>query len=212
MSRLFRARYSFCLTALAIVTGCSAAGSQSDPVPDTYSYPQSAVQRLSAASIVHGGSFIRRLDRITTCPDERVYVSNYGHDDIEVYPKDWRSSPAPCATIVQDTLGPSGLSTDAQGTLYVSNYCCRAISEFPKNARSASRMLHTLGAPQYAYFGRDGTVYSSEPSANRVEEFAVGSTSVTRTIAISNSWGIATDRQTICTSFPTISRRTSATW
>jgi hypothetical protein len=171
-------------SAFLLLAGCSGNGSQPIAPPGS---PAGSAAALHTASVAVAGK------AITSCPDERVYVSNYYYSDIEIYPKNWITSPKPCATIVQDTLGPSGISVDKDGNLYVSNFCCHAISVFPRNARSPSRTLVTAGAPQYAFVGSDGTVYSSESFSNQVEEFAPGAKTATQTISINNPWGVATD-------------------
>jgi hypothetical protein len=186
LNAALRASFAFLLLA-----GCSGNGSQSS-VPGPPTQPLAVEQKAPVSAASRTSNVTIASSRITTCPYDRVYVSNYLLGDIEIYPKDWSTSPIPCATLTHDTLGPSALSVGADGSLYVTNYCCNQISVFPRDEQYPSRRIATAGPPNYAYVGADGTVYSSEIT-NQVEEFAPGATSATRTLSVAGSQGVATD-------------------
>ncbi len=165
------ARHACGLAAALLVVGCAAGGSQVSSPPRTA--PQATFRSTAA---------IAPAARITTCPDDRVYVADADLGEVRIYPKDWAGSPAPCATLVADTIGAAGLSVDKNETLYVANSCCNAIDEFPKNASQASLRILTAETPSYAAAGPDGTLYVCESS--QIEEFARGKTTATRTIPL----------------------------
>ncbi len=163
-----------------LFSGCGGNGSP-QPLPGSAVISQADRGRSLAIGLSHA------------CPDERLYVADFRNSDIEIYSADDGKPTTPCARITRGILGPSGISVDRNGTLYVSDYQFNYITEYKKDTFAPSLTLTTGGQPQYAKIGEDGTLYVSESYSNQVEEFAPGATSPTRTLSVTSPWGVITD-------------------
>ncbi len=182
------------LSGAALVTaGCSTSGSGTTPAGAFGGAAQKQPTWPHSASPLRHHRAVSNVDLARACPAERLYIADYYNSDIAVFPL-WKPPRAtPCGYITRRVLGPSGISVGRDGSLYVSDFSFDAITVYRKNATSASRIIFTAGAPQFAYVGADGTIYSPESYSNQIEEFAPGSNKPVRTISITYPWGVATD-------------------
>lgn len=129
------------------------------------------------------------------CPQAKIYVADYGKNDVEIYPQGV-TNPAPCAKITSGVSSPEAVYVDAKGEVYVSNYLTSNITEYLRGQKTPIITITTRAAGYDLFVGRDRTLYVAEPTANTVDEFAAGAIVPTLTLSINGGpHGVATDNR-----------------
>jgi hypothetical protein len=126
-----------------------------------------------------------------------VFVADQFNSRVTIFPQRG-TNPAPIGEITDAVDQPNGVFVDRAGTLYVCNDGNHTVTEYPKGQTAHSKTLTGATAPNFVVVGHDGTVYVSGfyiSSSGQVLEYAGGSTTPTKTIAVPKSpAGIALDQ------------------
>lgn len=116
-----------------------------------------------------------------------VYATN-GNNTITAYK---RGATSPFLTISDGVNDPTGLTVDAEGTVYCGNEGNGTITEYPKGATSPSLTISGIGG-EYLTVDKSDNLYVSDLS--HVYKFAPGSTSGTNLgLNIGSPWAMAVD-------------------
>ncbi len=169
--------------ASAVFVGCSGGN-----------LPASSAGALSHAAAVSADG---RGNTTGRCTGTKIYVADYAKSAVIAYVQG-ASNPSPCGKITTGINDPEGIYIDNKGTLYVGNYggfSNATITEYPKRAKTPNLTI-TPSAPAYDVFvGRDGILYSAQPTNETVAEYAAGTTTPLRTISMGGGpYGVATDK------------------
>jgi hypothetical protein len=126
-----------------------------------------------------------------------LFVSDFYQSEILIYPSGVHN-PSPSGSITAGISYPYNLAVGKNGTLYVQNNN-NTVTEYPQGQTTPSRTLHEptvgYGTGICVTVGSDGMVYTADHLAGQVYEFKKGKTEPTRTLDVSEAFGLALDPQ-----------------
>lgn len=123
-----------------------------------------------------------------------IFVSDFLANVVQIYPTTG-SNPAPIGQITDGISGPMGSFVDGRGDFFTSNTTNFTVTMYPKGSPTWTLRYTGLEYPTDVTVGKDGMVYISDISGNKVFEYPKGSTRPKRILSVTTPQGVALDAQ-----------------
>jgi hypothetical protein len=189
--------------AIAALAGCSGGASAVNPIAGSQSGHQVSPMSMSRVPSVMNPAKFALIHPSTVQPkgwmskdvgsgDALVYASQFFSSDIQIY-RQTGTGQSPVGTIVNGVINPQGMTTTANGDLYVANTGANDVLVFHKGHLNAYRTLADPNQfPVDVAVDSDGTVYASNifdvnAIAGSVSVYAPGANSPTSTLTVPNN-------------------------